>query len=145
MYLDSCILIKLLVAEADSLVFQNAVTGRQISSSELAFSEVAAALLSKERAGMISPSQRLQAWQLFQNWTEEEIVELELLETRTLRNANRILSTTHPAVPLRTLDAIHLSACDLSQDFPLCTTDRRMRDAAALLNIPLFPESLPSV
>ena len=142
MYLDSCILIKLLVAEPDSPVFQNAVTGLQISSSELAFSEVAAALLSKEQSGMISPSQRLQAWQLFQNWTEEEIVELELLETRTLRNANRILSTTHPAVPLRTLDAIHLSACDLSQDFPLCTTDRRMREAATLLNIPLFPESL---
>ena len=143
MYLDSCILIKLLVPEPDSPVFQNAVTGRQISSSELAFSEVAAALLSKERAGKISPGQRLQAWQLFQNWTDEEIIELELLETRTLRNANRILSTTHPAVALRTLDAIHLAACDLSQDFPLCTTDRRMREAADLLKIPIFPATLP--
>ena len=143
MYLDSCILIKLLVAEPDSPVFQNAVTGRQISTSELAFCEVAAALLSKERSGRITPGQRLQAWQLFQSWTDEEIVELELLETRTLRNANRILSTTHPAVALRTLDAIHLAACDLSQDFPLCTTDRRMREAADLLKIPLFPETLP--
>jgi len=42
-------------------------------------------------------------------------------------------------VPLRTLDAIHTAACDLAQDFPLCTTDRRMRDAAGLLGIPLFP------
>ncbi|MCK9588350.1 MAG: type II toxin-antitoxin system VapC family toxin [Terrimicrobiaceae bacterium] len=142
MYLDTCILIKLLVAEPDSPVFQNAVTGRQISSSELAFSEVAAALLSKERAGRISPGQRLQAWQLFQNWTDEEVIELELLETRTLRNANRILSATHPVVALRTLDAIHLSACDLSQDFPLCTTDRRMREAAELLKMPIFPETL---
>lgn len=144
MYLDSCVLIKLLVPEPDSPVFQDAVTGRQISSSELAFSEVAAALLSKERSGKISSGQRLQAWQLFQNWTEEEVVELELLESRTLRNANRILSATHPDIPLRTLDAIHLAACDLSQDFPLCTTDRRMREAASLLKIPLFPETLPA-
>lgn len=144
MYLDSCVLIKLLVPEPDSPVFQQAVTGRQISSSELAFSEVAAALLSKERAGKISAGQRLQAWQLFQSWTEEEVVELELLGSRTLRNANRILSATHPNVPLRTLDAIHLAACDLGQDFPLCTTDRRMREAAALLSIPLFPETLPA-
>ena len=41
---------------------------------------------------------------------------------------------------LRTLDAIHTAACDLSQDFPLCTTDRRMRDAAKALHIPIFPE-----
>lgn len=145
MYLDSCILVKLLVPEADSPVFESAATDKQITSSELAFSEVAAALLSKERTGQISPAQRQKAWQLFQNWTDEEIVELEPLESRTLRNANRILMTTHPRVPLRTLDAIHLSACDLSQDFPLCTTDRRMREAADILKIPLFPETLPPV
>jgi len=140
MYLDSCILIKLLVAEPDSPFFQSAVTGCEISSSELALTEVASALLSKERAGAISASQRIQAWQIFQNWADEEILELELLETRTLRNANRILSATHPEIALRTLDAIHLAACDLSQDFPLCTTDRRMREAAQILKIPLFPE-----
>ncbi|MFA7343167.1 MAG: type II toxin-antitoxin system VapC family toxin [Terrimicrobiaceae bacterium] len=143
MYLDSCILIKLLVPEPDSHVFESAATGRPITSSELAFPEVAAALLSKERAGKISPAQRRQAWQIFQNWADKEILELEPLESRTLRNAHRILLATHPQVALRTLDAIHLAACDLSQDFPLCTTDRRMREAAGLLSIPLFPESLP--
>jgi len=143
MYLDSCILIKLLVTEEDSNCFERAAAGKPITSSELAYSEVAAALLGKERARKISSSQRQAAWQLFQNWVDEEIVELDPLETRTLRNANRILSMTHPRIALRTLDAIHLAACDLSQDFPLCTTDRRMRDAAVLLNIPVFPETLP--
>ena len=144
MYLDSCILIKLLVTEDDSDFFERAAIGRPLTSSELAYSEVAAALLAKERAGKISPDQRQRAWRLFQNWTEEQIVELNPLETRTLRNANRILSIAHPHVALRTLDAIHLAACDLSQDFPLCTTDRRMRESAELLKIPIFPETLPS-
>jgi hypothetical protein len=40
---------------------------------------------------------------------------------------------------LRTLDAIHTAACDLSQDFPHCTTDKRMREAAVVLGIPVFP------
>jgi len=34
---------------------------------------------------------------------------------------------------LRTLDALHLASCDQSQDWPLSTTDKRMRDAATLL------------
>jgi len=141
MYLDSCILIKLLVREPDSSVFQKAVTGEHIRSSELAFLEVASALLAKERAGQISSAQRQQAWTLFQSWADRDILELDLLHTRTLRSAHRILMTTHPQVPLRTLDAIHLAACDLAQDFPLCTTDRRMREAATILAMPLFPAS----
>ena len=56
-----------------------------------------------------------------------------------LKKANHVLERCHPAVPLRTLDAIHTAACDLSQDFPLCTTDKRMRDAAGVLGIPVFP------
>ena len=44
----------------------------------------------------------------------------------------------------KVLDAIHLAACDISQEFPLCATDSRMRAAATKLGIPLFPEALPS-
>jgi len=61
-----------------------------------------------------------------------------------LKKAIHILERCHPAVPLRTLDAIHTAACDLSQDFPLCTTDRRMRDAAEVLGIPVFPTDNPA-
>jgi hypothetical protein len=69
---------------------------------------------------------------------QKEIL-LHPLNSVALKKANQILKQCHPAVPLRTLDAIHIAACDLSQDFPLCTTDKRMRDAAAALAIPVFP------
>jgi len=42
---------------------------------------------------------------------------------------------------MKALEAIHTAACDLSQDFPLCTNDNRMRDAAIVLGIPVFPET----
>jgi len=48
----------------------------------------------------------------------------------------------HPAVPVRTLDAIHVATCDLVNDFPLAATDTRLRAAAHCLGIPLFPDRL---
>lgn len=140
MYLDTSIIIKLLVSEQDSEFFQDALEGEFLSSSELALTEVWSALLAKERSNRISSTQRKAAWQVFQGHLTSRLIVLHPLDSMVLQKANRILQTCHPAVPLRSLDAIHTAACDLSQDFPLCTTDKRMRDAAAILHIPVFPE-----
>ena len=142
MYTDSCIIVKLLVPEPDSDFFEASLVGESLSTSELAWTEVWSALLAKERAGKLKPKDREKAWRKFEDMVESEQIRLLKLNTVTLKRATRILGTTHPQVPLRTLDAIHLAACDMSQDFPLCSTDKRMRDAAAILQIPLFPETL---
>jgi len=139
MYLDTAILVKLLVDEPDSEFFQDALLGALLSSSELAFTEVWSALLAKERNKVISARQRASAWRVFNQRVQEKQIILHPLNGVVLKKANQILERCHPAVPLRTLDAIHTAACDLSQDFPLCTTDRRMRDAAEVLGIPVFP------
>jgi predicted nucleic acid-binding protein len=144
MYLDTAILVKLLVVEPDSEFFQDSLAGEFISSSELALTEVWSALLAKERNQTISERQRTAAWRVFQERVQEKQLILHPLNGVVLKKANHILERCHPAVPLRTLDAIHTAACDLSQDFPLCTTDSRMRDAAGVLGIPVFPEANPS-
>ena len=56
-----------------------------------------------------------------------------------LRKAALLLERCHPKVPLRTLDALHLATADLCHDFPLTTTDGRLRDAAVLLGFQVFP------
>src|SRR3954464_7178314 len=140
MYLDTSIIVKLLVPEADSDFFEANLVGESLSSSELAWTEVWSALLAKERNGQITPKDREKAWRTFVGWVESEQIRLHKLNTVTLKRATRILDTAHPTVALRTLDAIHAAACDLRQDFPLCTTDKRLRDAAIILRIPLFPE-----
>ena len=139
MYLDTAIIIKLLVAEPDSEFFQDALGGELLSTSELAVTEVWSALLAKERNKAISWQQRLMAWEVFNERVREKQLLLHPLSSVVLKKANWVLAYCHPAVPLRSLDAIHTAACDLSQDFPLCTTDRRMRDAAGVLDIPVFP------
>ncbi len=140
MYLDSSIIVKLLTKEEDSRFFQEALKGKALSSSELARTEVHSALLAKERAQRITVEQRTSAWETFERLVDSEQIRIHKLNSVTLKRATRILAAVHPDVPLRTLDAIHLAACDMSQDFPLCTTDKRMRDAAKLLKIPLFPD-----
>ena len=144
MYLDTAILVKLLVNEPDSEFFQGALNGVLLSSSELAFTEVWSALLAKERNKLISARQRSAAWRVFNERVQEKQIILHPLNGVVLKKANHVLERCHPEVPLRTLDAIHTAACDLSQDFPLCTTDRRMRDAASVLGIPLFPADNPA-
>lgn len=144
MYLDTAILVKLLVNEPDTAFFEQALTGTFLSSSQLARTEVWSALLAKERHQLISAGQRASAWRVFNERVQEKQIVLHPLNGVVLKKANHILEQCHPAVPLRTLDAIHAAACDLSQDFPLCTTDRRVRDAARILQIPVFPADVSS-
>jgi len=144
MYLDSAIIVKLLVAEPDSSIFVAATQDLPIASSELAFTEVAAALFKKQREKVLSTAQRQRAWNTFLRWTDSKELVLYSLNSHTLRNSNRVLAISHPDVALRSMDAIHVSACEIAQEFPLCATDSRMRAAATKLGIPIFPEALPS-
>ena len=139
MYLDSCILVKLLVVEPDSEFFVRSLEGKPVVTSELAQTEVFSALLARERAGIISTTDRRRAWREFEERIEAEEIRLEPLNEIVLRKARHLLERCHPKVPLRSLDAIHLATAELCHDFPIVTTDGRLRDAAALLGHTLFP------
>jgi predicted nucleic acid-binding protein len=146
MYLDSCILVKLLVVEPDSEFFVRALEGKPLVTSELAQTEVFSALLARERAGKISVTDRRRAWNEFESRIEAGEIRIEPLNSIVLRKAMHLLERCHPNVPLRTLDAIHLATVDLCQDFPLATTDNRLRDASTLLGFKIYPpaEGVPA-
>lgn len=144
MYLDSCILVKLFVAEPDSDFFIESLEGKSLTTSELAYTEVFSALLARERAGKISSADRRCAWKEFQDRIEVKEIRIESLNSVVLRKANQMLDQCHPEVLLRTLDALHLATVDLSQDFPLATTDVRLRDAAEIIGVPVFPPAQPT-
>ena len=143
MYLDTGILVKLLVPEPDSAFFERELRGHPVATSELALIEVKSALLAKERAKLISREQRLRAEAQLAKLTGTEILGIQDLNSRVVQKAVRVIQACHPDVPLRALDALHVAACDLAQEFPLCTTDARMHAAARVMHIPVFPEELP--
>ena len=137
MYLDTAILVKLFARESDSEFFGKLTDGENISSSVLSFTEFYSALLRKERSGELNPTQRHAAWDSFEKSLEEERLVLAPFGPALFKKANRIMEHCNPKVALRSLDALHLATCDQLQDWPLCTTDVRMRQAAELLRFPL--------
>ena len=55
---------------------------------------------------------------------------------------NAIMATCYrhtPPLPIRTLDALHLASARADNQIELVATDKRMRDAAKLLGLSLFP------
>ena len=134
----------MLIREELSDFFQKALSGLVLHTSELSLVEVGSALLSKARTKIINEKQRVAALRIFQEKVADEQILIIPLDSPVYSRAQSLIEFCHPAVALRTLDAIHLAACDLSRDFPLCATDGRMRAAAAKLHIPLFPETLPT-
>jgi len=139
MYLDSCIIVKLLSPEPDSVMFSQYCAGQLLHTSELAWTEVFAALIAKERAGKIPAALRERAAERFQTLVGRGTINLVPMNRVALNKANGVLKQCHPDIALRTLDAIHVASADLCQQFPVVTTDQRLRDGAAKLGLPVFP------
>ena len=139
MYLDSAIIVKLLVREPDSEWFARNLSGHSFDTSELALTEVCGALLFKERDNQITAKERIKAAEKFISMVEDELILLRPLNRKVLERASAIQLACHPRVPLRTLDALHVATCDLHHGGALATTDRRMRAACVQLGIALLP------
>lgn len=139
MYLDSAILVKLLIHEPESAWFSQHLSGHDLETSELALAEVSAALLFKERAGDIMPAERVAATEKFLSMIENESVLLLALNRQVAERARMIQIACHPQIPVRTLDAVQVATCDLNQSGTMVATDRRIRAACKQLGIQLVP------
>lgn len=139
MYLDTAILVKLLVREADSSFYAGLVDGELMWSSELILTECYAALLRKERDKTIGRLHRQRAWERVRGHVAEHRLNLVPLGVDLLERANGILEACHPQVALRSLDALHLASAERCQSWPVCSNDTRVRLAARRLGLPLTP------
>jgi predicted nucleic acid-binding protein len=139
MYLDTSVIVKLFAREEDSEFFGKLVDGQSLCSSVLSYTEVWSAFLGRERAGGLTRELRQRAWAAFDRNVMDDLIELLPMGPAVFKRANRILEACHPQIPLRSLDALHLASADQSQDWPLVTNDKRMRQAAEQLGFPLCP------
>jgi predicted nucleic acid-binding protein len=139
MYLDSCIIVKLVSREPDSEAYHGLVAGQPVVTSELAVAEVRSALLSKERAGRISRQDRLTGWRLFQEKVRDQEFHLLPLNRQVIERAGAVIEQCHPGVPLRTLDAIHVATAELHGGEQMCSSDQRVCAAADVIGLSLVP------
>lgn len=139
MYLDSCIIVKLVSREPDSEAYHGIVAGQPVVTSELAVAEVRSALLSKERAGRISRQDRLTGWRLFQEKVRDQEFHLLPLNRQVIERAGAVIEQCHPGAPLRTLDAIHVATAELHGGEQMCSSDQRVCAAADVIGLSLVP------
>lgn len=145
MYLDSAILVKLLVRETDSEWFDRSLAGHSFESSELALTEVRSALLAKERSGQITERERLAATRQFHSMVEDETIRLLVLNRSILERASQLQLACHPRIGLRALDALHVATCEIHRSGTLSTTDGRMRAACDQFAIALHPVRMDEI
>lgn len=145
MYLDSAIIVKLLVRESDSDWFARNLSGHSFDTSELALAEVCAALLFKERDADITTAEREKATAKFFSMIADELIVVHSLNRAVIERARAMQVACHPRIPLRTLDGLHVATCDLHQIKTLATTDRRMRAACEQFAIELMPARLEDI
>ena len=144
MYVDTAILVKLLIREPDSRFYGQGLHGQEeVWSSELAITECWSALCRKMREREITRRIRTGAWTRLDRYGTTGSLHLLPVNREILLEANKLLDRCTPQLPLRTLDAIHLSSCMSLKAFPLWTNDKRMREAADYLGLPLGPLPQP--
>ena len=143
MYLDSCVIVKLVSHEPDSEAYHGVVTGHPIVTSELAVAEVRSALLTKERAGRILRADRLKGWRLFQDKVRDQEIHLLALNRHVIERAGAVIDQCHPHVALRTLDAIHVATAELHGGEQMCSSDQRVCEASDFIGLSLVPRPAP--
>jgi predicted nucleic acid-binding protein len=137
MYIDTSVLVKLYIKEEDSEVCRNIIADSSLVSSRLLYCEFRAALFGKELRNVISPESRDEAWQTFEGDISDRLIRFVPLNDLVMQDARAVLDELHPAVSLRTLDAIHLATCLGIEAGPLFTKDHRMLKAAGRLGLAL--------
>lgn len=144
MYLDTAILVKLLVREPDSDFYAALVDGQIVWSSHVIVTEAFSALLRKQREGAITSAHRRKAWKQMEDDLAGGRLNLVTLGSEIFTRANEILDGCHPAIALRALDAIHVASAEQCRSWPVCSNDGRMRAACERFGIPLAPIPGPS-
>jgi hypothetical protein len=123
MYLDSAIIVKLVVREPDSLFYTQELQGKTgIWTSGLAMTECYSALCRKEREKAVTRSVRNTAWAKIEEFIENGGIGLVTPTQGILANANRVIELCHPAIVIRSLDATWLPANTRAPGLSIRTT-----------------------
>jgi predicted nucleic acid-binding protein len=134
-YLDTSILIKLYLAESYSTEVEQLVAEADgIAISRLSMLEWHCAMARRFRVGQITDAYLNLARTEFTRHLAENYFRIVPYDDNLLTDALRVLDHVNP-VPLRTLDAIHLTAARNAGVTRIATADRIMSEAAARLGL----------
>lgn len=143
-YWDSSALIKLYVKEADSLIVEHFATSSESApiTSRLAFYEIRTVLERKQLEGalIVGAAQSLYR-RLVEDAASGSIRVVEFSPDLAM-NFEKVVSRCFQNIPpvfIRSLDGIHLASAIVSGETEFVATDKRLREAAQVLGLSVFP------
>lgn len=142
-YWDTSCLVKLYAPEADSAVFKaRVVNGATVVTCEIARMELWATLCRKEAEGDLGAGGARKALEAYDSDVASGQIAVEAMDAAVAAEYETIIENFHgqtPALPLRTLDAIHLASAKVSGESEVIATDKRLREAALVLGFSVYP------
>ena len=140
---DTYCLAKLYAPEADSAVFKaSVVNGATVVTCEIARMELWATLCRKEAEGDLGAGVARKALEAYDADVSTGQIAVEAMDASVAAEYETIIERFHgqaPALPLRTLDAIHLASAKVSGESEVIATDKRLREAALVLDFSVYP------
>lgn len=143
-YWDTSALVKLYVQEADSAAFENHLlqTSGAGNTSRIAIYEARATFRRKEVEGALKPGLASLLYTRLRQHISIGRVHLVELDVSIEQEYGRVLDLCYghqPTLPIRTLDVLRLACARVVGATELVATDKRLRDAAKLLKLCMFP------
>jgi predicted nucleic acid-binding protein len=142
-YWDTSALAKLYLLEPDSADYsQKAALDPAIATTRFALFEMRRVAFRKESEGFIQAGTAENVLALVNQDIAAGQIGIVELDLKVEAEFNAIMATCYrhaPPLPLRTLDALHLASARADHQIELVATDKRMREAAKLLGLSLFP------
>jgi predicted nucleic acid-binding protein len=139
--------LKIYVPESDSEFFLDLIgkTDQPICTSVITEIEIDCALNRKERAGDIQHADATKALKRFRKDCVDGRITRLPCNDEAVNRARELIVLARPnqnPVMIRSLDAIHLATAASIRATALVTTDVRMREVAAMLNLKLIPAKI---
>ena len=147
-YWDTSALLKLFTTENDSTLFLAQVvrSSTPLATSELARMEMWTALRRKESEGLLGPGDAKTSFAKFDLGAVQGCWRFVILTDAVRAEFERVVEQcgSHtPPVFIPTLDALHIASARAAGETAIVATDKRLREAAALLGFQLFPAPTP--
>ena len=139
-YIDTSMLVKRYIFESGTQELQRRLIAEQPSliSSELVKVEIISALRRRQRQGTIDEAMRHRAHSRFLQDLTTPLLLLERLDSNIVQKAAHLLNDL--ALPLATLDALHLATALIKKVDIFFTTDKQLSRAAKEASLAVWPE-----
>ena len=134
-YLDTSALLKRYVPETNSDAFERYLAALMPAAvSRLTLVELCSGLARKRREGSIAPDREQAAITEIRIDLQDGLLQVQPTTDQHFVDAFHLIDQL-PAIPLRTLDAVHLAIAQATRSDELATADETMAKAAAALGM----------